>query len=66
MTEVNAFLSLLQAGGNAAMIGLFFLMWKFDRRLIKIETVMQQHLHDEERIHAIVDRRFRERTGDKP
>jgi len=42
MTDITAFLSLLQAGGNLAMIGLFFLMWKFDRRLIKIETLIAE------------------------
>jgi len=56
MGDVKAFLDLLQAGGNAAMIGLFFLMWKFDRRLIKIETTMAGHLRDEKYIHRIVDR----------
>lgn len=56
MGEVKAFLDLLQAGGNVAMIGLFFLMWKFDRRLIKIETTMDGHLRDEKYIHKIVDR----------
>lgn len=38
--ELQALLTALQAGGNAAMIALFFLMWKFDRRLLKIETRM--------------------------
>ncbi len=28
---------ILGAGGDAAMIALFFFMWKFDRRLFKIE-----------------------------
>lgn len=56
MSEVASFLSLLQAGGNMAMIGLFFLMWRFDRRLIKIETTMDAHLKDETYIHKVVDR----------
>jgi len=56
MSDVAAFLSMLQAGGNAAMIGLFFMMWRFDRRLIKIETTMAGHLADEKYIHRIVDR----------
>ena len=34
MTEV---LKILGAGGDAAMIALFFFMWRFDRRLFKIE-----------------------------
>jgi len=59
MSDVAAFLSLLQAGGNAAMIGLFFLMWRFDRRLIKIETTMDGHLKDEKYVHKIVDRVLR-------
>ncbi len=29
--------TVLGAGGDAAMIALFFLMWRFDRRLLKIE-----------------------------
>lgn len=28
---------LLGAGGDAAMIALFFFMWRFDRRLLRIE-----------------------------
>jgi len=36
--ELQALLTLLQAGGNTAMIALFFLMWRFDRRLVVIET----------------------------
>ena len=55
MTDVAAFLSMLQAGGDVAMIGLFFLMWKFDRRLIRIETTMDAHLKDEKYIHKIVN-----------
>ena len=39
MTE---FLQMLGAGGDAAMIALFFFMWRFDRRLLKIEL----HLFD--------------------
>ncbi len=35
-------LTLLGAGGDAAMIALFFFMWRFDRRLLKIEL----HLFD--------------------
>lgn len=56
MSDIKAFLDLLQAGGNAAMIGLFFLMWKFDRRLIKIETTLTSHLANEQYIHRLVDR----------
>lgn len=44
MADAAAFLELLNAGGNLAMIGLFFLMWKFDRRLVKIETTLGLHL----------------------
>lgn len=36
-------LTVLDAGGNAAMIALFFLMWRFDRRLVEIETWMRWH-----------------------
>lgn len=42
--DLSGLLALLQAGGNVAMIGLFFLMWKFDRRLVKIETTLNLHL----------------------
>lgn len=31
-------LDILSAGGDVSMIGLFFLMWHFDRRLIRIEA----------------------------
>jgi len=34
-------LRLLSAGGDTAMIALFFLMWKFDRRLLRIEERMR-------------------------
>jgi Pyruvate/2-oxoacid:ferredoxin oxidoreductase gamma subunit len=58
MPDLASFLQMLQAGGNAAMIGLFFVMWKFDRRLVAIETSMKFHLKDEEYLHALVDRRL--------
>lgn len=62
MTEVQAFLSFLQAGGDAAMIGLFFLMWKFDRRLIRIETIMDKNFKTEAQICRIIDSRIRMRS----
>ena len=65
MSDVAAFLSMLQAGGDVAMIGLFFLMWKFDRRLIRIETTMEAHLRDEKYIHRIVDRVLLKARGGK-
>lgn len=34
-------IEMLSAGGDIATIALFFLMWKFDRRLLKIETKME-------------------------
>ena len=38
MTDnLTSLFQLLGAGGDAAMIALFFFMWKFDRRLLKIE-----------------------------
>lgn len=40
-------LKLLDAGGNLATIGLLLVMWKFDRRLVKIETVIEQHITGE-------------------
>lgn len=33
-------LDLLSAGGNTAMMALLFVMWRFDRRLLLIETTM--------------------------
>lgn len=35
---IASLLTLLQAGGNTAMIVLVVIMWKFDRRLVRIET----------------------------
>ena len=49
LSELQGLLKLLEAGGNVAMIGLFFLMWKFDRRLIRIETTLFMHLKDEKK-----------------
>lgn len=46
--DLAGLLSMLQAGGNLAMIGLFFLMWKFDRRLVRIETTLNLHLAESE------------------
>jgi hypothetical protein len=60
MIDFSSFLQMLQAGGNVAMIGLFFLMWKFDRRLVAIETTMKFHLKDEEYLHKLVDLRLSE------
>ena len=40
MQELETFLNM---GGNGAMIGLFFLMWRFDRRLLMLEISMQKH-----------------------
>ena len=47
--DLQGLLKLLEAGGNVAMIGLFFMMWKFDRRLIKIETTLLIHLKEEDK-----------------
>ncbi len=58
MIDLRSLLDILQAGGNAAMIGLFFLMWKFDRRLVKIETVMSMHLEDEAYLHSVLGKRI--------
>ena len=46
--DIAGLLSVLQAGGNVAMIALFFLMWNFDRRLIKIETKIEALMKIEE------------------
>ena len=59
--DLQGLLSMLQAGGNAAMIGLFFLMWKFDRRLVRIETTLGLHLKDEDYLHKIIDYRIEQR-----
>ena len=38
MTDfITSFFQLLGGAGDLAMIALFFFMWKFDRRLLKIE-----------------------------
>ena len=39
--SLNELLTLLDAGGNVAMIGLLFIMWKFDRRLFALELHIQ-------------------------
>ena len=53
LSELQGLLKLLkdglETGGDVAMIGLFFLMWKFDRRLIRIETTLFMHLKDEKK-----------------
>lgn len=36
---------MLGAGGDLATIALFFLMWRFDRRLLMIETKMEKDSH---------------------
>lgn len=33
---------MLSAGGDLATIALFFLMWRFDRRLLMIELSMKE------------------------
>ena len=48
MGDISSILKILDAGGNAAMIALFFLMWRFDRRLLKMEIVIGQLLKDRE------------------
>ena len=35
-------------GGDAAIMVLCVVLWKFDRRLIKIETTLQNHITNEE------------------
>lgn len=42
--DINALLTALQAGGNIAMISLFFMMWSFDRRLVRIETTLMNRI----------------------
>ena len=34
------FFEWLDAGGNLALFALVWIMWKFDRRLVKLETIM--------------------------
>lgn len=31
----------LNAGGNLAMMALVYIMWKFDRRLVRMETIIE-------------------------
>jgi hypothetical protein len=38
-------LDLLAAGGNTAMMGLLVIMWRFDRRILKIEQNIQ-NIHE--------------------
>ena len=38
--ELSA-IELIGAGGDVSMMALFFLMWKFDRRLLKIEIKLK-------------------------
>jgi len=45
MTEI---INILQMGGDAAIMVLCVVLWKFDRRLIKIETTLQNHITNEE------------------
>jgi len=40
-------LEFLDAGGNIAMMALLFVMWKFDRRLVKIEILIEHHLEND-------------------
>lgn len=42
--DFQAIMQVLDAGGNAAMIALFFLMWSFDRRLVRMETQISEFL----------------------
>jgi len=37
------FLELLQAGGNLSMMALVLIMWRFDRRLVVIETTLKHN-----------------------
>ena len=34
------FLQMLGAGGDVAMIALFGLMWRLDRRVVRLETLL--------------------------
>lgn len=45
MTEI---ISILQMGGDAAIIVLCVVLWKFDRRLIRIEQTLHNHISSEE------------------
>lgn len=37
-------LRLISAGGTPLLVGIVYIMWKFDRRLVKIETTLNNHL----------------------
>jgi hypothetical protein len=37
-------LEYLAAGGDLAMMALLYIMWRFDRRLVKIETIIQHSM----------------------
>ncbi|MCV0441474.1 MAG: hypothetical protein K5880_23040 [Hydrogenophaga sp.] len=45
-----SFLELLSAGGNLSMMALVLIMWKFDRRLVVIETTLK---HNSELANAV-------------
>jgi len=38
MSELSGFLDLLAAGGDVGIYLVAFILWKFDRRLLKLET----------------------------
>ena len=39
--EIKIF-EILNAGGNLATMALLYVMWKFDRRLLKVEIISNQ------------------------
>ena len=43
MMEIALF-EWLNAGGNLALFALVYIMWKFDRRLVVLETIMKNLL----------------------
>jgi len=46
MTEFALVKEALSAGGDIAIIALLVIMWRFDRRLVKMETIMRGCLHN--------------------
>ena len=48
MPEIALF-DWLNAGGNLALFALVYIMWKFDRRLVVLETIMTDLLEKQKK-----------------
>jgi len=43
MMDLNGVLTALSAGGNMAMIAMVFIMWRMDRRILRLEVWQKHH-----------------------